>query len=256
MSCLKLRETAINKKWKNMLFLAAMFFATVSFAQENNSEHEFESTYVYMSVDIVTQYIWRGFDYGGFSIQPAIGIAWRGLSFVAYGSVGVDVEQTKTLGLALGYKWKGLSAKLGDFWYGDLFIADNKFPSRYFEYRAHNTTHVYEASLGYDFKYVALEWNTTFAGNDYYKSNGKRAYSTYVEVSAPFHIHAIDFKAHVGITPWEGYYSHGFNVVSTGVSATKTFDIDNKLAIAVLMQIIVNPYAEKAYVIAGISFRV
>jgi len=213
-----------------------------------------DKTQVYIATDIVSQYIWRGLDYGGVSIQPSIGITKKGFSLTAYGNVGFDTEQTKTLGLSLGYQGKGLTVMLTDFWYSDAFTPDGKFPSKYFGYSAHTTTHIYEALLGYNFKYMSVEWNTIFGGYDYYKSDEGRAYSTYIEIAAPFRISAVDFKAHVGITPWEGYYADGFNVVNTGIKATKTFYISDKLAIPVSTQIIANPYTEQVYMVAGIGF--
>ena len=46
-----------------------------------------------------------------------------------------------------------------------------------FKYGAHSTIHIFEATLGYDFGPLALSWNTYFAGDDYTKENGDRAYS-------------------------------------------------------------------------------
>ena len=33
-----------------------------------------------LSVDLVNQYIWRGMDLGDVSMQPTLGIEWRGLT--------------------------------------------------------------------------------------------------------------------------------------------------------------------------------
>jgi len=230
-------------------------FATVSlFAQEEQDWQSQEGAHAYIAADVVGQYIWRGFDYGGVSVTSAIGVARSGFSLTAYGSAGFDAQQTKTIGVTLSYKNKGLTAMITDFWYSDAYTPLGKFPSKYFEYDAKKTTHIYEASIGYDFKYLAVEWNTFFGGYDFYKSNQKRAYSTYVEVSAPFRISAVDFKAHLGITPWESYYAKSFNVVNTGVKAEKKFFVGDKLVIPVSAQIIVNPYSEQVYMFAGVGF--
>ena len=242
----------MNKLIINVCLLMIFSVMCIS-AQEWNTEETQENTQAYIAVDVVSQYIWRGFDYGGVSVTPAIGVSKKGFSFTAYGSTGFDTEQTKTLGLTLGYKRDGLSIMLTDFWYSDAYTPYGKFPSTYFEYNARKTTHIYEASLGYDFGYTAVEWNTLLGGYDFYKSDGNRAYSTYVEVSVPFNISEVDFKAHIGFTPWEGFYADGFNVVNTGIKASKTFYL-SKLAIPVSAQIIANPYSEQVFMFAGVGF--
>lgn len=256
-------KSIFKNKPRAIICLIVIFNVLPVIAQAQTSEQKQEEvqwqsqdkTQIYIATDIVSQYIWRGLDYGGVSIKPSISIVKKGFSFSAYGNAGFDTNDTKTLGLTLGYQWKGLKAMVTDFWYSDAFTPEGKFPSTYFEYGAHNTTHIYEALLGYDFKYITVEWNTIFGGYDYYKSNGKRAYSSYIEVAAPFHISMVDFRAYVGITPWESYYADGFNVVNTGIKAVKTFYIKDKLAIPVSAEIIANPYTEQVYMVAGVGFH-
>ena len=71
---------------------------------------------------------------------------------------------------------------------------------------------------------LSVSWYTTFAGNDY-RENGKRAWSSYCELSYPFHIKGVDFALEAGFTPWEGMYSDKFNVVNAGLSASKELKI-------------------------------
>ncbi|MBQ7444062.1 MAG: hypothetical protein IJS59_09425, partial [Bacteroidaceae bacterium] len=42
-----------------------------------------------LGADLVNQYLWRGQDLGNLSLQPTLGIEWQGLSFSAWGSVGL-----------------------------------------------------------------------------------------------------------------------------------------------------------------------
>ena len=135
-----------------------------------------------VQADVVSQYIWRGQDLGDVSLQPTLGLAYKGLSLTAWGSVGLsDPDDTKELDLTLAYKVGGLNIGVTDYW----FNAPN---DRYFCYAAHETSHVFEANIGYDFGPVAVQWYTNFAGNDGFNKSGKRAYSSYVEASAPFRL--------------------------------------------------------------------
>lgn len=66
------------------------------------------------SGDIVSSYIWRGQDLGSTSLQPTLGLGFRGLSLSAWGSVGLaDPADTKELDLTLGYTIGGLNVGFG-----------------------------------------------------------------------------------------------------------------------------------------------
>ena len=153
-----------------------------------------------VGADIVSGYIWRGQDLGGVSLQPSASIAYKGFSLEAWGSVGIektnaDGYDAKELDLILGYSTGGFSISITDYWFNT--------GAGYFHYGAHNTAHLYEAQLGYDFGPVAVNWYTNFAGADGVKENGKRAYSSYISVAAPFKLGGLDWTAEVGATPWE-----------------------------------------------------
>ena len=42
-----------------------------------------------LEADIVSRFIWRGQNYGSVSLQPTVGLTWRGLSLTAWGNVGL-----------------------------------------------------------------------------------------------------------------------------------------------------------------------
>lgn len=142
-----------------------------------------------VGADIVSGYIWRGQDLGGVSLQPNASIAYKGLSLEAWGSVGIektdaDGYDAKEFDLTLGYSTGGFSVSITDYWYNT--------GAGYFHYGAHNTTHLYEAQVGYDFGPVAVNWYTNFAGDDGVKENGDRAYSSYISIAAPFKLGGLD----------------------------------------------------------------
>ena len=56
-----------------------------------------------VGADFVSNYIWRGTDCGGVSIQPSMGVSYKGLSLIAWGSVGIDKEDAREIDLTLGY---------------------------------------------------------------------------------------------------------------------------------------------------------
>ena len=79
--------------------------------------HEKDSVTVNLGVDIVDQYIWRGQHLGHVSMQPTLGVGFKGLSLSTWGSMGIsNWNDTKELDLTLDYTFKGLNVGLTDYW--------------------------------------------------------------------------------------------------------------------------------------------
>ncbi|NDV83593.1 hypothetical protein [Bacteroides sp. 51] len=205
-----------------------------------------EKVEVSVGADMVSGYIWRGTDCGGVSIQPSISVARSGFSLTAWGSVGIDNDDTKEFDLTLGYNIGGFSVAVTDYWFNQ---DGDSMSQRYFNYRARGT-HIFEATLGYDFGPIALSWNTNFAGNDY-KENGNRAYSSYLEAVVPFKLGGFDFAAEVGMTPWEGAYSDGLNVTNVGLGVYKDIKITESFTLPAFAKITTNPFEDRTYFVFG-----
>lgn len=145
-----------------------------------------------ISTDVVNQYIWRGQDLGDVSIQPTLGVAYKGFSLSAWGNVGLsDKDDTKEFDLTAAYTVGGFHIGVTDYWF-------NSPNDKYFAYKAHETSHVFEGNIGYDFGPLAVNWYTNFAGNDGVNKDGDRAYSSYVELATPFKLASLDWTATVG----------------------------------------------------------
>ena len=205
-----------------------------------------------VQADVVSQYIWRGQDLGDVSLQPTLGLAYKGLSLTAWGSVGLsDPDDTKELDLTLAYKVGGLNIGVTDYW----FNAPN---DRYFCYAAHETSHVFEANIGYDFGPVAVQWYTNFAGNDGFNKSGKRAYSSYVEASAPFRLAGCRWTAAVGAVPYAtSFYADagGFAVTNVSLRAAKDIHVTKSFTLPLFAAVSANPSTEKAYMVFGFTLR-
>jgi hypothetical protein len=207
--------------------------------------------------EIVSSYIWRGQDLGGVSIQPTAAVSLGNLSLTAWGSVGFDSDDTKEFDFTLGYSKGGFSAAITDYWFSSNAVDEEGAVAvnNYFNYAAHSTVHMFELTLGYDFGPAAISWNTYFAGADYYSGEGldKRSYSTYIEASAPFKISDIDFKAELGLTPWEGLYSKNFNIVNIGLKAGKELKISDGFSLPAFTKVVFSPNIEKCWFVFGIT---
>ena len=233
---------------KIVLFAMGLVMSMTAFAQE-----EIETT---ISADVVSHYYWRGQDLGGASLQPTLGVGYKGLSLTACGSTGlVNPDDARELDLTLSYTIGGLNIGITDYWTNDGGDPD----ARYFRYNAHSTNHVFEANIGYDFGFASLQWYTNFAGNDYKKKDGKRAYSSYVEVAVPFKLSAIDWTATVSAVPFatDAYNdgTSGFAVSDVSLKATKDIKITDTFSVPVFGQIAANPCTQHAYLVFGFTLQ-
>ncbi len=203
---------------------------------------------------IVSQYIWRGQDFGGVSIQPSLSLGYKGLWVETWGNVGIDSNDTKEIDLIIGYSTGGFSLSITDFWIADTDGMNNK----YFQYGAHSTAHTFEAGIGYDFGSFALNWNTVFAGSDGVNKDGERAYSTYIAATAPFNLGGLEWEAEVGAIPWStDYYEgceHGFSIYNISLKANKEIKITESFSIPAFAQVMLNPRTERAYFAFGLTF--
>ncbi len=231
---------------KKIVCFAMMLVASATaFAQD-----EVETT---VSADVVSQYIWRGQDLGSVSLQPTLGVSYKGLSLTGWGSVGLtEPADTKEFDLTLAYTIGGLNIGVTDYWF------DNIGPeTRYFKYDAHGTNHVFEANIGYDFGFASIQLYTNFAGNDGTKKDGKRAYSSYGEIAVPFKLAAVDWSATIGAVPHytTSYGTTGFAVTNVSLKATKDIKVTDSFSIPVFGQVVANPCAQKAYLVFGLTLQ-
>ena len=240
-------------KVKGLVLLMACFAATTAGAQD-----KVEAT---IASDLVNQYIWRGQDLGDVSVQPTLGVAYKGFSLTGWGSVGLsDNNDTKEFDLTAAYQTGGFHIGITDYWFNQGITQDGEEVSdaRYFHYNAHSTTHVFEGNIGYDFGPVALNWYTNFAGNDGFTKKGKRAYSSYVEATVPFKLADLDWTATVGAVPYAtSFYAkaNGFAVTNVSLRASKDIQVTKSWSIPLFAGVTANPSTQKAYLVCGFTLR-
>ena len=204
---------------------------------------------VFINADLVSSYIWRGMKNGNASVQPTLGVEWKGWTLSAWGSTEFRNENNE-IDLTLEYEYKNLQLCLNNYFY-----QSEDEPFKYFHYTPRTTGHTFEAGAVYTFSErfpLSIGWYTTFAGNDY-RENEERAWSSYCEFSYPFTVKGVDLAVEAGFTPWEGEYADKLNVVNVGLSATKTLNISSGFTPAIFGKLIANPYENRFYFVFGIS---
>ena len=233
-------------------------------AQDTDKKSEFEG---FVQASLVSHYMWRGIDMADISIQPEAGVAWKGLSLTASGSAGFNKDDLQEIDLSLGYQKWGFNIGVTDYWSTGV---DER--NRYFYFDEKKTAHQMEATLGYTCKYASLQAHTMFWGNDF-KTNGDRAYSTFIELSVPFRAAGLDWDARVGVTPMESagystiipsevegmgiienhyFYGGEFACNMASLRATKTLEYKN-MKVPVFAEFHANPDLQTARFIIGLS---
>ena len=233
---------------KKILIITAILSAVAVTAKAQDT---LETT---IGTDVVSQYVWRGQDLGGVSVQPTLGLVYKGLSLSAWGSAGLsNPADTREFDLTLAYTIGGFNIGVTDYW----FNAGLDPLNRYFAYAADCTNHVFEANVGYDFGFASLQWYTNFAGNDGLTPDEKRAYSSYVEVNVPFVLGGVDWTATAGAVPFatDFYGVEGFGVVNVALMASKDIRITDSFSIPVFAQVAANPYSKNAFFVFGITLQ-
>ena len=237
---------------KKIVLLALGLVAVATTHAQDDEKEKVETT---VAADFVTQYIWRGQDCGNVSIQPTLGIGYKGLSLTGWGSVGVSSADTKEFDLTLAYTTGGFNIGITDYWFSSLDGGDPE--GRYFKYDSHSTNHIFEANIGYDFGVASIQWFTNFAGNDGTNKSGKRAYSSYAEVAVPFKLVTCDWTATAGVVPYSTttYGTTGFAVTNLSLRADKEIKITDSFSIPVFGQVVANPCSQKAYLVFGFTLH-
>ncbi len=231
---------------KKIVILAMGMVMSMTTLAQNNIETT-------ISADFVNEYIWRGLKLGDISVQPKLGVGYKGLSLTAWGNYGLsNVDDSKEFDLTLDYTIKGFSIGITDYWFSKGQDPD----SRYFKYDAHGTNHVFEAYAGYDFSFASVKWFTNFAGNDY-NMNGKRDYSCYAEVNVPFRLAAVDWTGSAGVVPFKSsmYRTNGFAVTYLSLRANKEIRITDTFTVPIFGQVVANPCTQNAYLVVGLTLR-
>lgn len=246
-----------------MLTAALLFLSPVAVMAQD----EVEAT---VKADFVSHYMWRGIDKGGLAVQPMGELRWKGLSLSAWGNAPLKDEDPTELNIKLGYKWNGWNAGIIDYWTKGVDYKD-----RYLYYDNAAGPHVLEANIGYTCLLGSVQAYTRFFGPDY-RPDGKRAFSTMVEVSVPFKLATLDWQARVGLTAFKSQgtrevlevigivnkeyrnidnylYAGGPACIEAALRAGKDIVIDNNTRVPAFIEVQANPYTKQAGLVMGIG---
>lgn len=236
-------KTTINGKLRGVAvaLLSMLIPATVT------AQDKFE---ISLGTEVVSKYVWRGFDQAsGTSVQPSLGLAYKGISLSAWGSTSVTDLEPKELDLTLAYGIGRFGIAVTDYWWSGE-------SGKYGHYKE---SHYFEGALSYNFGDkvpLTLSAAMMFAGADK-NPDGDQNFSAYFnaayDIACPG---KVTLTPSVGISTKSYMYTgekiSGFTDIS--LKAAKEVKVTDSFLIPIFVQFIVSPVMDKTYLIFGMSF--
>ena len=171
-----------------------------------------------VGADVVSSYLWRGYNLGGISIQPSVTLGWKGLYLSGWANIGADnwsfEDLRPELDITIGYDNYGVQLDVTHLYY---FGGNPYFGKGGFKAQKQTTSSTMEAHIGFNLGDIvesvplSIGWYTTIYGDDcYMDENGEwqRAWSSYVELGYDFNLpFGLVLGARIGVVPWRSSYT-------------------------------------------------
>ncbi len=218
---------------------ATLFFCYIFNLQANtladtlidSSEKKQKVFSIEPSVTITNKHLWRSFASGTAPcIEPNVTWRYKNFSLDTWASYSVD-NSYREIDFIVTYSWNNLSVTLSDY-YCPIVGKKEKFTNL----NNAETDHLFELKTDFTISQkfpLNLLASVLFAGSDIEKTDTgvKQLYSTYFELSYPFHIVNTVVKAEVGMTPFKSMYADRAKVFNYGISVANAIKINNKFSL-------------------------
>lgn len=224
----------------------------------NNWGAKMKASGFHLGVDLQTKYVWRGMEMltsnSAPVLFPQVNYQFEGLYVYAMGGYALNGTYAE-VDLGVSYTWKWLTVGINDYYYPTV----NSPADRYFNFRNADTGHWLEGVIT-----VAPE-NLPFhvtVSNFFYGADktpeGKRAYSTYVELGTYYDfLDSNRLALNVGAAcnkSCYNAYSTGFSVCNVELKYTYSLTFRNGWTLPLNVAYIINPFREKGFINFSTSF--
>ena len=207
-----------------LLTIVALFSTNISYSQD-------------FGADLVSSYVWRGTQFGsGSHIQPYMDLESGNLSGGIWGSFPTSAK---------GGGNERRSWKCYDFGPLALTIANYTFPGE---------GGVYSKGEGlFNGDYTELSASTSIGGVDLSAGYFTEVEALYIELGTS--IGAVDVALGYGDDSADAFYADGESgLINMSFSGSKDIQITDSYSLPVFGSFIINPEAETAFLVFGISF--
>lgn len=222
---------------KHLLSLLAALLVVFNAGAWEYETPEFEWS---VGTDVVTSYLWRGANLGGFALQPDLTIGWGGLEAELWFNISPAdwsfSEMAPELDFLFSYSIAGLKVGFNHQYYfekGEKFFDFHRMTAEQYDsedakegYNFNQTEVFAEYNFGEIFEDVPLTlgWYTYVAGDDAYiddEGKLKQAFSTYISLTYDWEaLEGFTVSPTLAVTPWRStynYYEGKFSVANLGI---------------------------------------
>ena len=197
--------------------------------------------------DVVSRYVWRGTDFGeSASIQPALSFSAGGFEVGTWASYAMNPESASfnEHDLWLSYTTGPLSFGVTDYYFPNLGAGFFDFDG------GGNGAHYVEPFVSFSGPEAFPV--SFFAG---YFAHNDPDNSVYLNASYPFVIEEVELSFGLGVSAVESvmYGTDGFGIVEVALAASRDVPLTDTFALPISVSYVLNPYAEKSFLVLGLS---
>lgn len=209
-----------------------------------------------VGADLVSRYIWRGTDFGNSpSIQPTVELGAGGFAIGFWGAYPTATTGAEEADLYAGYNFDLNSS-------GRIYIGftDYMFPTSGFQISNFNN---YDDPEGAGSHFIEL--NASYSGPENFPLSiafnifihNVADNPTYLELGYSAGIGDVGLDLFLGSAFGDGAAYYGstetFDVVNTGITASKEIKFSESFSLPVFGSVIVNPATENLFYVVGVS---
>ena len=208
---------------------------------------------VSVGADAVSRYIWRGTDFGeSFSIQPALTVTAGGFEIGSWASYAMNPESA---GVNEHDLWAGYTIETASSGSFSIGVTDYYFPAPggagFFDFDGDGLgAHWIEPYVGYSgpSSFPISLLGAAFVHND--PDN-----SVYLQASYPVQVDGAEFGLTIGAVGGESafYGTDSFSIVNVGLAASKVIPLNERIDLPITVSYILNPDAERTYLVFGVG---
>lgn len=238
------------KIYKTATTLAiALLLSIASFAEELPSK-----TQINWSIDLVSRHLWRGNNSGTApTIEPTLELQTGKFTFGAWGAYAWD-KSYQEVDLYIQYNTPLFQFAAYDFYCPNSDYTDSQF----MDFSGDKSVHLFDLTAkwkGSQQLPISMMASVLPYGSFDKDANGNQNYSTYLEFGYSRLISQKKVSWTLGLTPFEGMYADGLNVVNMNMTVYDEIKITDSFFLPVRGGLTLNPYKERLFFTFAITLK-
>lgn len=209
-----------------------------------------------VSPTLTSRHYWRGIMVSNSAnIEMDMSYKNNNFTFGAWGGYALDNTYSE-FDFHVGYKFNDfVDVAVWDLYANRDRASIDRY--NYFDFDRQTTNHLIDATVNFHFGEklpLRMSWSTMLWGRDL-DENGNQNYSSYLEFGYPVQIAGQKIDLFAGMNVFENcVYGQNTGFVHVGATGYKTIKVTESWSLPVFATVAINPQAETANLILGVSF--